>query len=103
MLTFKQFLLENIEEDTTLEYNDTLNQKLFDENDHLKPEVRDVLLKFAYKWVEFVKIIPQNIIVDIYGVGANFNYNYTQFSDIDVHIVIDMNKLKEHIRDNLNV
>ena len=65
MLTFKQFLLENIEEDTTLEYNDTLNQKLFDENDHLKPEVRDVLLKFAYKWVEFVKIIPQNIIVDI--------------------------------------
>jgi hypothetical protein len=69
-----------------LEYHDTLNPKLWDENAHLDPEVRQKLLEIASEWQESAKI-PQEAIRDIVITGGNVNYNYTEQSDIDVHFL----------------
>jgi len=79
-------LIENVNE-SLLEYHKTLNQKLFD-GEILRPEVRMTLLKIAETWQKFSKI-PNDIVKDIIFTGGNAQYNYTKYSDIDVHIVID--------------
>lgn len=81
------------EADLTLEYHDELNPKLW--NGHvLKSEVRTKLTMIAKTWAGFAKI-PTKAITDIILVGGNANYNYTAYSDIDLHVVVDMNKIPE--------
>lgn len=77
----------------TLEYHETLNPKLWD-GQTLKSEVAKKLLMIAQTWAGFAKI-PVKAISDIIVVGGNANYNYTPFSDIDLHVVVDIEKLPE--------
>lgn len=88
MQTFKTFLDET---KVSLEYHTVLNPKLW-EDDKLKPNVRKALLRFADTWAEFTNI-DKKLITDIIMTGGNSNYNYTDMSDIDVHAVVNRNKL----------
>ena len=64
---------------------DTLNRKLFNENDMLYPEVRQKLLEIVSYFVDNAEL---NIdVLDIYLLGSNASYNYNEHSDIDLHIV----------------
>ena len=87
--------LEKTEMDEGIEKHDTLNPKLFDENNHLNPEVREKLLQIAD---EFIKCIKDDevkfILKDVKLVGSNANYNYNPDSDIDLHLVADTKSLK---------
>jgi hypothetical protein len=74
-------------EDTTLEYHDTLNPKIWD-GAQLKSEVRGKLLQIAEAWREFAKIHPDTV-VNIILTGGNANYNYTPQSDLDLHLIIN--------------
>lgn len=87
MLKFNKFLLEK----TSLAYHDKLNEKIWDD-DKLRPEVRKVLLSIADKWREFASI-PKNAVKEVQLTGGNANYNYTDLSDLDVHLVTDFSKL----------
>lgn len=89
LMNFRE-LLESMY-DSTLEYHDTLNPILW-EDDNLKSEVASKLLTIAYTWATFSKI-PVDSIKDIIFVGGNANYNYTSASDIDLHLVVDMKEL----------
>lgn len=71
--------------------HDILNPLIWD-GDHLKPKVREHLLKIASIWQEFAKI-PAKSITDIVLTGGNASYNYTDKSDIDVHFDLDYEKL----------
>ena len=66
----------------------------FWDDTNLKSEVKDKLLQIAYKWGEFAKI-PTQAIKDIILVGGNANYNYTRFSDLDLHLVVDKNQIAD--------
>lgn len=79
------------EQKLTFRYHDTLNPKFWD-NLSLKKEVKVQLIKIANTWAEFAEI-PKTAIKDILLVGGNANYNYTRFSDLDLHLVVDKNKL----------
>lgn len=89
----KDFTDKDINED--IEKHNTLNQKLFDENKHLRPEVREKLLQIAD---EFIKCIKDDevkfILKDVKLVGSNASYNYNPDSDIDLHLVADTKSLK---------
>ena len=74
-------------DESTLEYHDNLNPKIWDGLE-LKQEVRGKLLQIAEAWREFAKIHPDTII-DIILTGGNANYNYTQQSDLDLHLIIN--------------
>lgn len=91
MINFKIFL----ESDIALEYHDTLNTSLWKQKGDeylLKDEVADKLIHIAHEWKAFAKI-PQEALIDIVLTGGNANYNWTKFSDIDLHLVIDKQKL----------
>ena len=53
----------------------------------LKPEIRKALLRIAYDFLKFldVKIPFSNITLT----GSMANYNYTDYSDLDLHILFD--------------
>jgi hypothetical protein len=95
MLKFKTFNIQ--ETKISLEYHDELNPKLWD-GDKLKPEIREKLLKFGDAWAEFAKL-DKSSIQDIIMTGGNANYNYTPKSDIDVHLVVDRDKIAACSRD----
>tara|TARA_Y100000033_G_scaffold31563_1_gene30133 strand:+ start:30 stop:737 length:708 start_codon:yes stop_codon:yes gene_type:complete len=77
----------------TLRYHKKLNIKFWHERS-LRPEVREKLLQIGYKWAEFAKI-PFEAIKDMILVGGNANYNYTRFSDLDLHLVVDKSKIAD--------
>lgn len=87
MQSFYNSLKENI----TLKYNKTLNQKLFS-GDILKDDIRKRLLKVADMFREFCNIKPE-IIEDIIFTGGNAGYSYNKYSDIDIHLIVNYNKI----------
>jgi len=62
--------------DDAVKFNDRLNPKLWDSNEHLKPDVRARLLEIAEDFREFLGI--QNLdLEDITVSGSNAAYTYT--------------------------
>jgi len=87
---FRQFLLEY---ESTLRYHDKLNPVVWD-SEEMKPEVRKHLLKVAEAWRDFSNI-PKKAVRDVLFTGGNANYNYTKFSDMDVHLLVDKKDMPE--------
>lgn len=75
-----------------LQFHDTLNPKLWD-GDVLKEKVKSSLVKIGNAFVKFLKIDVN--VEDMLFLGSNANYNYTEYSDIDLHIVIDFSKVNK--------
>lgn len=82
--------------DESIERHETLNSKLFDENNKLKEDVREALLNVKD---EFLKDLSENKIplrvIDIWLVGSNASFNYTDKSDIDLHIIANLDDVCE--------
>lgn len=70
----------------SVEVHDELNPKLWN-GLKLLPDVSEALKNIADEFQKFVDI-PLNI-VDIEIVGSNAGYNYTDNSDIDLHIIVN--------------
>ena len=77
---------------STLQTHDTLNPKLW-KDEKLDPEVWQSLNKIANEWAKFANI-PRSAISDVIVTGGNANYNYTKYSDIDLHLVVDKGRIK---------
>ena len=85
---YGQINTEKIEEDITI--NNKLNPKLWTDDNKLLPEVEQKINEIANHFVsslreDGIEINP----VDVYLVGSNVNYNYTDESDLDIHIIAD--------------
>lgn len=74
-------------ENDYLQYHSTLNPALW-QDDQLKPRVRERLLAFGRAWGDFAKI-PESAVRDVLMTGGNCNYNWSPWSDIDVHLLVD--------------
>lgn len=57
-------------------------------NDRLRPEIRDRLIEIAEDFFEGLEL-PDVEILDIVITGSLANYNWSEFSDIDLHILIN--------------
>lgn len=69
-----------------------LNPDIFS-GEVITPEARVIFLKTAQKFYEDLNIdFP---IVDIILTGSSANYNWTGYSDIDIHLVIDFKTLSD--------
>jgi hypothetical protein len=69
-------------------YHDTLNPKLWD-NNSLLTEVRYKLLAIAMHFAKFLNV-PKLNLRDITISGSNAAYGYSDSSDVDLHLVVDM-------------
>ena len=68
----------------------SLSKKIWVGKDML-PEFREALLKIADAFIDYLGVDID--ITDITMTGSYANYNYTEFSDIDLHILIDMRSI----------
>jgi len=76
--------------------HNTLNKKIWDGNS-LKKEVHEKLLEIAKRFINFLDLdLTIDDIEDITITGSLANYNYTKYSDIDLHIIIDYDSLDEN-------
>ena len=74
-----------------VEKHDVLNPNLWEGN-KLKSEVADKILDIVDLFVEGLKENGIKIMIkDIIIIGSNASYNYSDTSDIDVHLVVDTN------------
>ena len=75
----------------TLKSSDTLNPNFWD-GEKIKPEVWRALNRIAKEWADFANI-PKSAIKDVILTGGNANYNYTKYSDLDLHLVVDKDRI----------
>ena len=73
--------------DLTYEFHDELNPAVWD-GDKLKPEIKDKLLEIAEAFAATFKFDLE--VEDIVLTGSLANFNYTKYSDFDLHIVTDL-------------
>ena len=70
-------------------FHDKLNPDLW-ENNRLKPEVSLALFKIAREFIKFINVEDIKL-TDITVSGSNASFNYTPVSDIDLHLIADVN------------
>lgn len=74
-----------------IKLHNALNPKLWIHN-KLRPEVKKQLKKIAEDFIEELGISGLDV-KDLTISGSNAAYTYTPYSDLDLHILIDMNEL----------
>jgi predicted nucleotidyltransferase len=72
-------------------YNNTLNPNIWNDDKTIQPDVRDALLKVAQDFYEETELSAP--IEDVYMLGSAANYNWGPTSDVDLHILINFDKL----------
>ena len=70
-------------------YNDTLNPKIYDQDDNMRPEVHAALIAVSKNFLADLDL-PNMVVHDIILTGSSANYNWTKFSDIDLHLISDV-------------
>jgi len=71
-----------------------LNPKLW-VDDTLRNDLRKGFLKIAHHFYEFLEIdVP---IQDIVLIGSNANYNWTKYSDIDLHVIVNYLEIGDNL------
>ena len=77
----------------SFEINDTLEPEVW-ENDKIIPEVREALLKIAN---DFLIDLPFDLTPeDITLTGSLANFNWSKYSDVDLHIVLDFSQIDDN-------
>jgi len=70
-----------------------LNPKIWESSDKMSSKVRDRLLDIAYEFIEFLGV--DVIISDVVMTGSLANFNWSRFSDVDLHLIADFEQFSE--------
>jgi predicted nucleotidyltransferase len=76
---------------------DNLNPKIWKKKGDdilINPKVRNRLLEISNEFIEFLNV--EIIVSDIIMTGSLANYNWSNFSDIDLHILVDYGQFNEN-------
>mgnify|MGYP003646903774 FL=1 len=84
MINFKQFHESKF-------YNDTLHPSFWSATGGFDQVVREKLLTISYDVAAAAGV--DELIEDIQLTGSMANYNYTEYSDLDTHILLDFDKV----------
>jgi predicted nucleotidyltransferase len=75
--------------------SDAKMNSIFWDDYKLDPEIREGLLKIAGEFVEYLKVKVKP--VDIIFTGSMANFNWSDSSDVDLHVIFDFSKINEDI------
>lgn len=92
ILNFNAWLFENEERDDF--YKKELNPSFWEDN-KFDPQIREKLLKISKDFYEALKLTAP--IKDVQLTGSLANYNWTDKSDLDVHVLIDFSDVDENV------
>jgi predicted nucleotidyltransferase len=76
----------------TFEKKPELNPKIF-RNHSMKPKVRKRLLKISEDFLEKLELLGDLEPMDIRLTGSLANYNWSKYSDVDLHIIFDFSQV----------
>lgn len=71
---------------------DSLSNVIFDNESKMIPEIRKKLIDISNEYIDFIGI--EFFIHDIVITGSLANYNWSNYSDIDLHIIVDFEDQK---------
>ena len=78
----------------SFDLQDELNSKIWikvkGDNYVISEKVREKLLEIAYEFIESLKV--DIIVSDVHLTGSLVNFNWSQYSDFDLHIIADFNQ-----------
>lgn len=77
----------------SFEQQDELNPKIWNKEKtfySMKPEVRERLLEIANQFLDFIGV--EILVTDIVLTGSLANYNWSKYSDFDIHIIVNYNQ-----------
>lgn len=75
-------------------YQDELNPMVW-QGEEINPEIRTKLLQIAHDFYADLKISAP--IEDIQLTGSLANYNWTKYSDFDVHVIMDFSQINDDV------
>ena len=78
----------------TFEMQPEFQQKIWDGDERIRPGVKAALMDIIDEFVERLDLDAE--IKDIIVTGSLANYNWSKFSDIDLHILIDFKEVNEN-------
>lgn len=97
-------LIEDIEKDKRIlksfKIKNSLSLDIFEKKNGsyiLRENVREKLLKITDNFLEYLKI--DFFVFDVHLTGSLSNYNWSKYSDVDLHIMYDINEI---IPNNMN-
>lgn len=73
---------------------DTLNPEFWHDG-KINPAVQHKLMKIAHDFFKTLELPPKIKLLDVLFVGSMANYNWSKFSDVDLHLVVDFKKFDE--------
>jgi len=79
----------------SIKLHDELNPDLW-EDEMLKPDIRKMLLKNVLSFIQFSELDEYKF-DDVILTGSLANYNYSDYSDVDLHIVMDLKQIPADI------
>lgn len=77
--------------DTSIPYHKELSPVLWDGGE-LKPDIKDALVEIAKLFFDSLKV-PNLVVSDIIITGSLANYNWSKYSDIDLHLEVDFGSI----------
>jgi len=92
--------MDNSEIIKSFDSQKNLNPKIWEKkqkNYVMNPEVRKKLLEVSNLFIDFLGV--DVVITDIIMIGSLVNYNWSKFSDIDLHIVVNYSQFPENTKD----
>jgi len=95
MTFIKKYIEEEVSDfdKSTLESKDHLSPDIW-ENGSLRGEIKNSLLKIARDFFESLDVDVE--IEDIIMTGSLANYNWSEYSDVDLHIIVDFSDVDEN-------
>ena len=94
ILEFAQFSQSQFEPIKSFYLQDTLNPEIWTDGE-IDEEIRENLLTIAKDYMETVEV--DNVeIKDIILTGSLTNYNWSKYSDYDLHIIVDFDEISDN-------
>lgn len=72
-----------------------LNPKIWNKDDEMIKKVRDRLIQIANEFVDFIDL--DIVVSDIIMIGSLANYNWSEYSDVDLHLMVDFSQFSKPI------
>lgn len=95
MKKFVEFVESDFKPLTSFKLKDELNPDVWDGN-KIDDDIRTDLLRIADDYIEFCQL-QESEIVDVLLVGSLCFYNWSSYSDFDLHILVDFKKIDDNV------
>jgi predicted nucleotidyltransferase len=81
---------------SSFKIKNTLNKNIWNLHNKIKQDILQNLIDIAEDFFEELKLPNQINLIDIIITGSLANYNWSKFSDIDLHLIIDFSQIDDN-------